>query len=164
MHNLFLNLLTRENISLILSIIGSVGAVSSWIYNYVTRRKNITFRIINHDYEIDDNYLSLYFHLTNNSELPITINEICIEQNSEEVCCSLVPDSFACIGEEDITSVSFPLSVAPLCSCSGYLHFVFPHKIEEDFSKIQNFVIRTNRGKALKERLSLGEENPYIKV
>lgn len=39
MYNMFLNLLTRENISLILSIIGSVGAVSSWIYNYVTRKK-----------------------------------------------------------------------------------------------------------------------------
>ena len=164
MYNMFLNLLTRENISLILSIIGSVGAVSSWVYNYITRRKNISFRIINYDYDIDDNYLNLYFHLTNNSELPITINEIDIEYNKEEVCCCLIPFSIANVGDKSFTSVSFPLSIAPLCSCSGYLHFAFSDRIQEPLSTIQNFVIRTNRGKALKEQLSLGEENPYIKV
>ena len=70
---------TRENITLALSIFGSVGTVSTWIYNYIRTRKSFTVEL--NGYRFSPKGLLLHIQFINKSTLSLSINEIAIKHN-----------------------------------------------------------------------------------
>lgn len=154
-----LKILTRENITLFLSILGSVGTVSGWFYHWMVNRKNLTFKVSGHC--VDNDGLFIYFQITNNSRLSITINAISLFLDNKEIYCRLTPDALYTIQhgsrEERILLTAFPLSLAPLYGASGCTYFPFEPETKPPASNTLAFVIRTNRGRAIKTQLPLGE-------
>jgi len=158
-----LKYLTRDNIVLILSIIGSLGTIAGWIYTYFNNRKK--FSVKSNGYTANPNGLIIHCQICNNSRLPIAINEVAVKIEGAEYVCTPIPkkvlESTHRIGKtitdhEAYYSVDFPINLAPLCGCSGYLYFSSDKAPFPPVSKTVNLVIRTNRGKELEMQLPLG--------
>lgn len=156
--------LTKENLTFLLSIIGSIGTVAGWLCHWFETRKNLTFKLIG--YQWNQQGLLMYYHLTNNSLQSIAINDISFKYNSNEYHCSPIPvkvlETTRRIGREvvdrkEFYSTQFPLNLSPLCGNSGYLNFSFDPEIQQPAPSSLTFVIRTNRGKALKKKLPLNK-------
>lgn len=106
----------------------------------------------------------VYVHITNNSMQTISINDIGILIDKAEFHCSSVPVKVMeittrtgkeIISHEDYFSMKFPITLAPLCGDSGYLNFECEIEIPKPYPSNLTFVIRTNRGRAMKKTLSL---------
>ncbi len=159
----FIKSITKDDVTFILALIGSIGTTTGWIYHWIHTRKNITFTIVGNQFSA--NGLLLYFQITNNALQTITINDISVLINDSEFHCSAMPvrvlEEIRRIGKETIDrkeyySIKLPLTLSPLCGDSGYLNFSFHSEIQQPFPSKLTFVIRTNRGRALKKKLSLG--------
>lgn len=156
-------LFTKENITFILAVIGSFGTITGWIYHFIRTRKNITLNIAGHQW--NEMGVFVYFQMTNNSLQTISINDISIFVGSYECHCSAIPvrvlEVIRRVGKEitnhkEYYSVELPVTLAPLCGTSGYLNFSFDSEIQGPAPTELNFVIRTNRGRAIKRKLPLG--------
>lgn len=71
-----LNLLTRENITLALSIFGAAGTLFTFITSYVSKRKNLNIQITKSSYRTDTHMLLITLTFENRSVLPIAITSI----------------------------------------------------------------------------------------
>lgn len=153
---------TRENITLALSIFGSVGTVSTWIYNYIRTRKSFSVEL--NGYRFSPKGLLLHIQLINKSTLSLSINEIAIKHNGIEYPCSKIPqkvmETTNKIGKEIVShneyySLEFPINLPALCGASGYLYF---SSDSENFPKLSTettVIIRSNRGRAVEKKLPL---------
>ena len=156
---LVLSLFTRSNITLFLSILGSVGAISSWFYTFYKNHKHFSVEIVS--YRPSSFGLLLYIQFSNYSELPLSINEIAVLHNKHEYICkknpSKVLEKVNQKGCNTITyySMKFPINLPPLCGDSGYLFF----SVEKDGFPLEakevTLIIRTNRGREVQKTLPL---------
>ena len=71
-----LNLLTRENITLALSIFGAAGTLFTFITSYMSKRKNLKVQITKSSYRTDAHMLLITLTFENRSMLPIAITSI----------------------------------------------------------------------------------------
>lgn len=155
-------LFTRDNITLALSIFGSIGTICTWLYNYIKIRKSFTIEL--NGYRFNPKGLLLHVQFVNKSTLSLSINEIAIKHNEIEYPCSKIPqkvlETTHKVGKEIVShkeyySLEFPINLPPLCGASGYLYF---SSDSENFPKLSTettVIIRSNRGRAVEKKLPL---------
>lgn len=153
-------LLTRENITLILAIFGSVGTVISWILHVITSRKAVAISL-GRIYEPSTS-LSCFLLFENKSRLPISITSIAVLIDDIPFPCVAFPHAAFKIIEKkgnivtyrkELQAVSMPLNLAPLCSASGFLDFDIPPEYLQKLSTPLILQVSTNRGRLKQIRL-----------
>lgn len=158
-----LSLFTRNNITLALSIFGSLGTAFTFIHTFIINRKNVNVRIIGHRYS--NKSLLTYMAFENNSRLPISITGISVFIGGIAYSCvepSVIALETTYRTGKTITShheyktLSLPINLSSLGGTSGYVYFEFPEaNIQSDATQL-NFSISSNRGTVMKKILSLG--------
>lgn len=160
-----LHLFTKSGITSLLSILGFLSGVSSWLYTFVKNRKHFSVEIIGCHSTCDGLLLRVLF--SNHSELPLSINEVAVLYDSHEYVCQKFPVKVLEIvnkrdnvitSQQEYFSMQFPINLPPLCGDSGYLFFPAEKGNFPLLSKQVTLIIRTNRGREARKTLSL--ENP----
>lgn len=155
-------LFTQDNITLALSIFGSIGTVGTWLYNYIKTRKSFTFEL--NGYRLNPKGLLLHVQFVNKSTLSLSINEIAIKHNDIEYPCTKIPqkvlETTHKIGKEIVDhkveySMEFPINLPALCGSSGYLYFSSDSENFPQLSTEVTVIIRSNRGRAVERKLPL---------
>lgn len=157
-------LLTKENITLSLSILGCLGSLFSWIYIYVKNRKNFDVKIVGHRYGYDNKSLLLFASFTNKSRLAISITDIGVKLNNSIYQCRKVPiiayqNTVRCkdeiLAHHEYFTFSFPITLPELSGTSGYIFFDFPELVAEPIPTEVSLLISSNRGRTVEKTLSL---------
>lgn len=165
--NFIKSILTRENITLFLSIFGSIGALSSWIYTVMKNRKNLNIEIIGQRFSDDSCSLLVYAMFENKSRLPISITGLSVQLNSIWYPCERIPittltETTRCgkeiLSHHEYRSMPLPIFITGLGGTSGYLYFEFPESSLPVDATTLSFLVLTNRGKAIEKKLSLGRQ------
>ena len=150
-------LFSKENITLL-------GSASAWLYTFIKSRKRFDIKI--NEYRLSPHGLLLHAQFSNNSTLPLSINDISVLCD-KEYFVKRVPEKVlertSRIGKEvkshkEFYSIDFPINLASLSGESGYL--LFPSG-EEPFPQLSNsvtLIVRTNRGREVKKTLPLGNQ------
>lgn len=163
--NIIETLFTRNNITLFLSIFGSVGTLASWLFTLAKNRKNLNIQIVGRRFSDDANSLLLYAMFENKSRLPILITGISVQLDSIWYSCEKIPlttftETTKCKGEilshHEYQSLPLPIFITSLGGTSGYVYFAFPESSLPPDATHLNFLISTNRGKPIEKKLWLG--------
>lgn len=156
-----MDFLTRENITLFLSIVGALGTLCSAISSILKNRKNINIQIAKL-YKLN-NIIWLYILLENKSRTAISINRISLCLSDKVISASQISKK---IHKVDITSagkttssktdysIAFPIYLPELGCSSGYLYFVLPPEAAKNFPTELTFQVGTNRGKVTQKKLA----------
>lgn len=159
-----LSLFTRDNITFVLSVVGSFGTAYTIFHNFVINRKNLNVRIIGHRYA-DEKSLLLYVAFENKSRLPISITGISVMVNS--IWYSRFEPSIVVLEEttrtgktvtshHEFQNLPLPINLPSLGGTSGYVYFETPEaNFQLDTTQLK-FLINSNRGKVIEKKLSLG--------
>lgn len=155
-------LLTRENITLALSIFGSVGTLITLISSYVTKRKNLKINVISSTYRKDLHRLILVITFENHSRLPIAITSVSIALNQENCDCLPYPYNVGeyikrngneVVDRKFTYNLHLPSDIQQLSAVSGYVLFDISPKEIENLSTPLTLSIHSTRGKAQKIEL-----------
>lgn len=152
----------KSHYSAILSISAFIISLINLVYLLITNKKKLKINIIN--FTIGDvnnkHFYMINVELINKSRLPISINEIIIEDNKEKYKIIKSPRMLAekdrkrnneIIKHQEIHSTKFPINIAGLSSEQKFIVMYGPKKLKNDNSKI---IISTNRG-GLIQKVSL---------
>lgn len=159
--NQFSKFLTRDNITLALSIFGSVGTLTSAILSFIRSRKRISITIpkLYHN----NSSMWLYVIIENNSRLPISINSVSACFSDKLFHSSQIPQKILEVTQQtgnivtdkkEYFSIKFPISLPALSGTSGYLYFEVPATFLESPSTQLCFQVGTNRGVIKKTKLA----------
>ncbi len=151
--------LTRENITFLLALLGSIGTVLQAFFHFLSTRKKLKIEIL--DSETIWDVMQFFIYIQNQSHSSICISSISIRYDKKEIYCELVPKKIRGKGDELIRTPMFPLNISPLQGGMYFLEFVYCPKISLDPGKILDFVIHTNRG-PLKKSVTLGDKSHYL--
>ena len=152
--------LTRDNITLALSIIGSAGTVITWIVSYVKSRKNLSVKIVK--LLRSKNIMILYIMINNKSRLPIAIESLSITYKDKIFPCALIPKKTferttktgSVIKEnKSYYTLQLPIYLPSLGGTSGYFLFDIPEEVSQNLSTPLTVLIHSNRGKATEMKL-----------
>lgn len=151
--------LTRENITLAMSIFGSVGTIISFTLAFLHNRKKVKISILNFE-KMGDVYL-FFIMFENLSRLPISISRISLISNDFAEDCFVTPEFVLEYNKSTekqgvyerkvYYSEQIPINLSPLGAISGYL--LFPALEEQtliDVSRLTILQVYTNRGKVKK--------------
>lgn len=162
MENL-LRLLTMENITLALSIIGAAGTFISSFYKLVLNRTKIKVRIAGQLLEPDSAILYVLFE--NHSRLSISLTSISLKIEGISHPCTEIPTTVLentiragkdIISHSKFQTIQIPIFIPALGSTSGYIFFELPEAVLQSNTTHLNFLISTNRKKIVQMKLSLG--------
>lgn len=165
-----LEYLTRDNITLALSIFGSLGASASWAVIYLSQRKK--FRLSIAEFMPNNKGCLFYMMFENQSRLPISITRIMIMEHGQTVDCVVIPKivrEFTCTAGTEVIerkidySLPFPVSLSPLAATSGYVSFECDQPLLKKGTTTVTFEIYTNRGKASRIELELSQDARHPK-
>lgn len=151
------NLLTQQNITFILSLIGSLG--TAW--TVIQSRVKMDFKLHFFGYSNNKQVVLAYMQFINKSRLPIAITDVNVIINDVPYPCSKLPTIASSskhewsgqIAIKDFYNIPFPLEIGSLGATSGFLVFEIPRDIYVPLSMPLTFLISTNRGKTLKRSL-----------
>ncbi|MCU6736466.1 hypothetical protein [Diplocloster agilis] len=155
---------TKENITFVLAVIGSIGTISGWLYTYLTTRKNIVIRTI--AYNAVQNQALFYLSFENKSRLSISITSLSLKINGVYYPSRIIPQRVKSsqykrgneiLNAHDDFSITFPIVISPLGATSGYVLFVFPPGVSIPDTKDLMLQISSNRGGAIETILSLSQ-------
>lgn len=130
-------LLTRENITLVLSTFGSIGTLITIITTFVVNRKNLKIRITETFYLTDPQRLYIKFLFENRSRLPISITSILLSFNTQKIKPTkrtyCIHDYKNSEGKEIVDRIftynsQLPITVAALDATRGYMLFDIPQE------------------------------------
>lgn len=163
MQNFISMVFTRANITLVLSIFGSVGTLVTFISSYLTKRKNLKISITTSVYRKDLYWLMCAITFENRSRLPIAITSISATANNK----TIEPKPYPCcinnyahrIGNDVIDrkfeyNLNLPADIQQLSALSGYVLFELSPKEIENLSTPLTLAIQSTRGRAQKIELS----------
>lgn len=154
--------LTRENITLALSIFGSLGTLITFISSYHSKRKNLKIIVDNIAYKSNHEMLIIIFTFENHSQLPISICDMSVTINSDKIHASKYIHSVGEYthknGNEVIDrkfeyNLRFPVDIQQLCAVSGYVLFDVSPTMLENLSTPLKLAIRSTRGRVQKIEL-----------
>lgn len=163
--------LTRDNITLALSIIGSVGTLLTWLLTFINSRRNIKLKVIK--YCKLHNSLIMYMVINNNSSSSIILNSVSVKLNDIIYPCSTSPKRVFAFqnktGEivnysKDYFSVEFPINLSSCSGMSGYFLFDIPEEDLKTLSTPLILQVSSNRGKSLEIELKLENEVNWDKM
>lgn len=159
------NLLSKENITLCLSIFGSIGTIATWIYSYIKNRKKFSFE--SNGFLSTNKGLILHTQFVNHSRLSIAITAISIKLRGQDYFCGRIPEKVlehtrrkgqTIVSHKEYFSLDFPINLASLCGTSGYLYFPFDEENPPELPSKTTVTIYTNRGRTSEKTLLL--QNP----
>lgn len=132
MSNQLTELLTQENITLALSIFGSVGALVTFISSYLSKRKNLKINITSSTYKKIMRKLILMITFENRSSLPIAVTSISTTLHNTKIEPVRFPH---CVGEytqrngnevidrKFTYNLQIPVDIQQFGATSGYILF-----------------------------------------
>jgi len=159
---LFHSLFTYDNITLSLAILGSLGTLAGAIRILIQNHKRIKITIL--AYRNDCNLHIFYLLLENQSNLPISINQIFLLSDKHRCRCILLPKVEIKVNSSrnniithssEYRSEAFPVNLPGLSSHASFVLFEPHEPLQIDSSKAVTFEVHTNRGKASRIELSL---------
>ena len=135
--------ITRENLTFVAALIGAVGA----IYSYFRQRKKVKLHIL--EIRNADSGFFIRCCISNQSNLPISITEVTIEEScGNQITC--FPDSTPMqisIVSDKISTCHFPITLSTLEAFTGWIGFPIPEKGALLSPKHLTFRFQTTRGK-----------------
>lgn len=153
---------TRENMTLALSIFGSVGTLITFISSYLTKRKNLKICITSCVYRKDLRRLIFVVTFENRSRLPIAITSISAIINTKNVESLSYPyhvgDYVYRSGKEILDSkieynLKLPADISQLSALSGYVLFELSPEEIESLATPLTLLIHSTRGRVQKIEL-----------
>lgn len=140
-----MRILTKENVTLLIAIVGALGSFAMWIYTLIINRKNVSFSIIASYYSRSSLYV--YFIIENKARVNLSVSSIALLVNGEKFFCQQIPMKlFEQNEDKEYFSCKFPIFLSSLGGESGYLYFKLQNA-DLDCSDKLNVIISTNRGK-----------------
>lgn len=152
---------TKENITFVLAVIGSIGTILNFIYTYLSSRKRIDIQVL--DYTSIFNVVQLFMYIQNQSRSPICISCISLIIDDKEIPCELIPKKIRGDGSNLICTPFFPINFSPLMGVQHFFEFVNCPNISLASGKTVSFAIYTNRG-VIKKSVILGDTTRYLHI
>ena len=161
-----LTFLTKENITFVLSIFGSLGALFSFITNFFIYKKNLRININSADYRRDLHRLILIITFENRSRLPIAVTSITANIDAKKFEPLSHPHSVGQYtqreGKEVIDrkftyNLQIPLAIQQLDAVSGHILFEFSPAELETLSTPLTLLIYSTRGQVQRIELQPDE-------
>lgn len=150
------SLITRDNITLLLSVIGALGTCITLISSFLHKRKNLKIHISNAEYKENQNQMLLTLTFENRSQLPIAVTSVNIFLNGHELSVAEYP---ICVsqythrrGQEVIDrkflyNINFPVTIQQLGAFAGQMLLEFSPKELENPSTLLTLQVHSTRGK-----------------
>lgn len=142
-----------EKISIILSVIGLLGGLSSWIYIWLGNKPK--FKCVILSKKVTPEGLLLYVSFSNESRLPIALTKIDLIVGNSRVTCVQFPEKvFEIIQKtkdvithkEKHFSMQIPINISGLSATSGFVYFRFGLNTVPPISNVLTLEVSTNRG------------------
>ena len=152
---------SRENITFLLALFGSIGTALQAFFHFLSARKKVKIQILDSRYVFQ--VAQFFIYIQNQSNSPICISSISICYDEKELFCELIPKKIR--GKDDllICSPMFPLNLMPLQGGLYFFEFINCPKISLEPGRTLDFVIYTNRG-PLKKSVTLGKPSHYLHI
>lgn len=160
------NFFNRENITLILSIFGSVGTLITFLVSYITKRKNLKINVNSVVYKKTSKWLAIVISFENRSQLPIAITSITLFVDEFEYIAVKYPmqvgEYIHHKGKEIIDrkfdyNLKIPADISQLSALSGCILFNISQEVIQTVSTPMTLVIHSTRGSAQKIELQLNQ-------
>ncbi len=160
--NEFSALLTRENITLALSIFGATGTLITFISSFITKRKNLRIKISDSVYNRIIKTLTFVVSFENRSHLPIAVTSVsflldgteslpvkyprCVEQYAHRQGKDVIDRKF-------LYNLNFPIDIQQLSSVSGHILLAIPQEELEKLSTPVIVQVHSTRGRVQQIKL-----------
>ena len=158
------NFFTKENITFLLGLIGTIGTTVTFIRSLINNRTNFSIKAVR--FKAGDKGIITYLMFLNNSHSPITITSVSICINNiyypavltqEEVCHTVHRSGTEITGTHSEYSIVFPIVLSGQFATSGYVYFPLPKGTVVPSSKIFSLKVCTSNGTAVEKLLELNE-------
>ena len=157
-----MDLISKENITLVIAVFGLIGSASMWAYKLVVQRSNFSVTILRKGIFGKD--VTLFASFENKSRLPIAITRISLLIDGVVYDCVPVPTMVyeevrrsrgEEVGRLQEFSIQMPIPLDSLSARSGFLHFELPEGILLSEPTALTFLISTNRSKTKRMTLPI---------
>lgn len=156
-----MSLFTKENITFVLAVVGSLGTIFNFVYAYFSSRRHIDMHIL--DYSSYLHVVQFFIYIQNQSRSPICISCISLQLDGQEISCELIPKKIRGNDPNLICTPFFPLNLSPLMGVQHFFEFVNCPDISLASGKKISFAIYTNRG-VIKKSVTLGNTSRYLHI
>lgn len=133
-------------ISLVLSLLSIIGLISSWVYFWITTRRNVTVMILDYVYYSANDVAQLVVELQNLSRAPISISAVSWEYQNTHHSCELFPKIIQNLAPVERLTPQFPLNLSPCQGILCYLEFLDFPDIQLTPGKTVDLEVYSNRG------------------
>lgn len=160
MNDTLKELLTQDNITLALSIFGSLGTIITIVSKVLVNRKNLSFSVASITYRYEKLYINMSF--INKSRLPISIISVSLKVNNhiyesvpypENVGKHTLREGKEIVNRIFMYNILFPLSIGSLNASSGFIAFDVSKEAIQSPSAPLTLLIHSTRG--LKQKVKL---------
>ena len=148
--------LNRDNITLALSIFGSIGTLITLISSYLHTRKNLKIKIDKVGYRIKTQKLLITLTFENHSRLPISVTSIDVFVNDQQITLEKYPkcvewyshlDGKEVVDRKFLYNLNFPVDIQPLFAVSGSILLDASLKELESLSTPLILKVHSTRGR-----------------
>lgn len=156
--------ITKDDITFILAVIGSLGTIFSLVSSFLVMRKNLRITISNAVYKKEFHILMVSLTFENRSRLPIAITSIKVFSWGSELPIETYP---RCVNEythrhgrevvdrKFLYNLELPVDIAQLGAASGSILLeIFPKEFES-LSTPLTVQVHSTRGRVQKIKLNL---------
>ena len=128
------SLITRDNITLLLSVIGALGTCITLISSFLHKRKNLKIHITDAEYNKNQNQMLLTLAFENRSQLPIAITSVRIFLNGHELSAAKYPICVSqyihrhgseVVDRKFLYNLNFPITIQQLGAFAGKMLLEF---------------------------------------
>ena len=161
------HIFTRDNITLLIAIVGCVGTIITGIHSYLSNRQNLSFRVLGHLVP-EGRSIILYMMFENKSHLPVSITSVSVFRNGIFYNCQEIPvkvyetttrkNRTEILSHHEYFSMQIPIFLPGLGGTSGYVYFEAPQEVFQPDATHLTFRVTTNRNKVLEKPLPLGDQ------
>ena len=150
------SLITRDNITLLLSVIGALGTCITLISSFLHKRKNLKIHITDAEYNKNQNQMLLTLAFENRSQLPIAITSVRIFLNGHELSAAKYPICVSqythrhgseVVDRKFLYNLNFPITIQQLGAFAGKMLLEFSPKELENPSTPLTLQVHSTRGK-----------------
>lgn len=154
----------KENIALVISVIGISLSLLNFIIAIISRHKKIKLSIL--EYSRFNKTHQFLLSIENCSQLPISISSIFLITNGQKYECVKIPYTVKSnttyengkYNTKEIKSISFPIAISSLGGLSGYFEFPNVPTAFETPETVLTFSLYTNRGKIKSLKVPLDDK------
>lgn len=157
-------LFTKDNITFLLGLIGTIGTAITFISTAINNRTNFSLKAVK--FSIGEKGILSYLMFLNHSHSPITITSISICINGiyypavltpEEVCHTVHRSGNEITDVHSEYSIIFPIVLGSQFATSGYVYFPLPQGTVVPSAKMVSLKVCTSNGMAVEKLLELNE-------